>query len=358
MLRRLASLLLLTLCATSLPAAQLTRLGAGAEPTFQAVPGGRVLVRQVVEVHLAAGGNELTFVLPTGGVTPDQVRLRPVPPEVTVTATEAPRENPTWVRWLVAAPAAAPARFVLSYPVPELTWEPVYALRTGPTQATWEAWVRVVNKGTSSWEQVRLTGLPWAEPTVSVPAGADARFPLATFTGLPVSSALRYEPDRYGEGVVELLTLPRVEGPFAAAAIPPGRLEILEDTARPGVPAQALNVPYTQRGRDLILSRGPTAGLSVGRRLVSARQVNVRLDVDGRPALYDLDEQYEIVVANRRAAEVTLTFIERLAGAGEVVEATQPWQPYDATHVRFELTVPAQTDLRTTYRLLRSDLEP
>ncbi len=358
MLRRLMPLLLLVFFPACLPAAYLTRIGTIAEQSLRALPGGRLLVRQTVEVYLAGGDNEVTFLLPPGGVTPEQVRLRPLDEGVNVHATESPRENAGWVRWLVQAPAAGPARFALTYPAAELTWELSYALHTAPDRATWEAWVRLVNKGARDWQKVRLTGVPWAALTVSLPAGTDTRFPLITFPDLPASRALRYEPERYGDAVVELLTVPRGDGLFAAAAIPPGRLEVTEGRPQPGLPAKSLDLPYTPRGCDLVVSLGPAAGLSASHWLASSQQVNTRLDVDGRPALYDLDEWYEVNISNRRATPVTLTVVERLAGPGEVRESSGPWEPYDAQHVSFALTVPAQADTRISYRLLRANLEP
>ena len=358
MLRRLTALLLLMLCPACLPAAYLTRIATTAEQSLRALPGGRVLVRRTAEVYLEAGENEVTFLFAPGGVTPDQVRMRPLGDGVTVSAAQVPRENPGWVRWLVQAPTAGAAGFALTCPAPDLSWEPAYALRAAPDQATWEAWVRLVNKGARDWDKVRLEGLPWAGLTVSLPAGADTRFPLVTFADLAASRALRYEPERYGDAVVELLTLPRADGPFAAEAIPPGRLEVTEGQTQPGVTATVLDLPYTPRGCDLVVSLGPAAGLNVGRRLVSSRQVNIRLDVDGRPVLFDLDEQYEVTISNKRATPATLTLVERLAGPGELRESSSPWQPYDAQHITFDLTVPAQTDLSITYRLLRKNLEP
>jgi hypothetical protein len=358
----LTPLLVLLLCPACLSAAYLTRVAATAEQSLRALPGGRVLLRQTAQVYLAAGANEVTFLLPPGGVLPEQIRLRPLTEGVTVRAAEAPRENPGWVCWLVDAAAAGPVRFALTCPSPDLTWELSYALRTAPDRATWEAWVRLVNKGAQDWNNVRLEGLPWAPLTVSLPAGADTRFPLVTFADLALARELRYEPDRYSDAVVDLVTMPRsaesAGRPFAAEPIPPGRLEVTEDPGRPGVPAKTVDLPYTPRGCDLVVSLGAAPGLTVQRRLVSSRQVNVRLDVDGRPALFDLDEQYEITVSNQRAQAATVTVVEKLAGPGEIRESSQAYQPYDAGHITFAVTAPAQTDTKLTYRLRRANLEP
>ncbi len=362
MLRRFMLLCLLLACPLGASAAYLTRAVTPAEQSLRALSGGRMLIRQAAEAYLAAGVNQVAFLLPAGGVPPEQAHLRPLTEGVTVRAAEAPRENPGWVRWLVDVPREGPVRFVLTCPLPDLTWELSYALRTEPERATWQAWVRLVNKGTQDWKHIAVEGLPWAPLTISLPPGGDARFPLITLTDLAVTHELRYEPDRYGEAVVDLLTVPRTRDvagqPFAAEAIPPGRLEISEDLAPPGLPPRTLNLPYTPRGRDLVLSLGAAPGLSVVRKLVSSRQVNVRLDVDGRPALYDLDEQYELTVSNKRAAGVALTLVERLAGPGEIRESSQPYQPDDVGHITFAVTAPAQTDTKVTYRLRRMNLEP
>lgn len=362
MLRRLPPLVLLLACPVGLPAAYLTRVATPAEQWLRAVPGGRMLIRQTAEAYLAAGVNEVTFLLPAGGATPEQAQLRPLTEGVTVRAVEAARENPGWVRWLVDVPREGAVRFVLTCPLPDLTWEMSYALRAGPAQATWEAWVRLANKGAQDYKQVPVEGLPWGTLTASLPPGGDARFPLVTLADLPLSHELRWEPDRSGDAVVDLLTIHRsgasASTPFGAVPIPSGRLEVTEDPAPPGLPGKTLNLPYTPQGCDLILSLGAAPGLNVTRRLVSSRQVNVRLDVDGRPALYDLDEQYELTVSNKRATGVTLTLIERLAGPGTIRETSQPHQPADAGHICFALTAPAQTDTRITYLLRRTNLEP
>jgi hypothetical protein len=363
MIKRLPLLLLLLAGVSVAQAAYLARLQPAGEVSLRLLPGGGVLIRRTATVFLALGDNEITFVLPAEGMDRQQVRLRPLGEGITIRAAESPSDKPAWVRWLVQAAQAGPAQFLLTYPAPRLTWELSYVLRLAPERAAWETWLRLTNKGDQDWQQVQVEGLPFAALTVSLPAGADARFPVATIADLTWTGEYRYDPERYGPAPVALLCLPREPGRqpgnFGETVLPPGRLEIVRAAdSVPSTPTRSIDLPYTPRYRLLELNAGPVPTLSVQRRLVSSKQVNLRLDVSGRLALYDLDEIYEIAVTNRDAKDATLTMYERLPGLGEVVESSVEATRYDAQHLIFKVGVPAQAETKVTYRLLRADLEP
>lgn len=363
MLKRLLPPLLFLVSVSLAQAAYLARLEPAGAVSLRLLPGGGVLVRQTATVFLARGENEITFVLPAEGMDCRQVRLRPLGEGVTIRATESLSDNPTWVRWLVEAAQAGPAQFLLTYPAPSLNWELSYVLRLAAQQAAWETWVRLTNKGAQDWQEVQVEGLPFAALTVSLTAGADARFPVATIADLAWSGEYRFDPERYGNSPVAVVCLAREPGcqpgNFAETPLPPGRVEIVRaDDSVPSAPTRSLDLAYTPRWRSLELNAGPVPTLTAQRRLVSSKQVNLRLDVSGRLALYDLDEVYEIVVTNRDAQGAALTVYERLAGPGEVSEASVEATRYDAQHVIFRVLVPAQAETKVTYRLLRKDLEP
>ncbi len=363
MTKRLPLLLLLLAGVSLTHAAYLARLDPAGEVSLRLLPGGGVLVRQTATVFLAPGENEITFVLPAEGMDRQQVRLRPLGEGVTVRATESLSDKPTWVRWLLETARGGPATFLLTYPTPSLNWELSYVLRLAPDRAIWETWLRLTNKGAQDWQEVRVEGLPFAALTVSLTAGADARFPVATIEDLAWTGEYRFDPECYGPSPVALLCLPREPGRqpgnFGETALPPGRLEIVRaGDSVPRTPTRSLALSYTPRYRSLELNAGPVPTLSVQRRLVSSKQVNLRLDVSGRLALYDLDEVYEIVVTNRDAKDAALTVCERLAGPGDVSEASAEVTRYDAQHLIFKVAVPAQAETKVTYRLIRRDLEP
>lgn len=363
MLRRTIPVLVLLVAAAGLPAAYLTQIVPQGYLTLQAVSGGKFLVRQRTSVDLAAGLNEITFLLPAEGVTPPQVRLRPLSRDLALQASEWPQDNPKWIRWQLQAPQAGPQRLLLTYPAGGLSWEMSYLLKLAADRATWEAWVRLTNQSSKDWATVRIGGLSGAPLEVPLPAGTDVRVPLFAVAGLPCQVECRYDPDRYGPAPMWVACVPREPGgepdEFARAALPPGRVEILRQASTvPALPDYTLDLKYTPRYCDLELPAGVINGLSVNRRLLSSRQVNVQTDVADRVALYDLEEEYEITVTNQRVEPVTLQVFETIPDTWEILKSSLPYAPEEAHRISFQVTVPAQQEARLTYLVRRMNLEP
>lgn len=363
MIRRLIPVLALLLATVDLPAAYLTQIVPRGHLTLQAIPGGKFLVRQRTSVDLAAGVNEITFLLPAEGVAPQQVRLQLAEGNSALRASEWPQDNPKWIRWQLETPQAGAQRLLLTYPAGGLSWEMSYLLKLGEDRTTWEAWVRLTNQSSKDWATVRIVGLPCAALEVPLPAGMDTRFPLFVVQDLPYEVECRYDPDHYGDSPVSVVCIPRQLGgepqEFGRAALPPGRVEILRHaSAVPAVPDYALDLKYTPRYGSLELPAGAVNGLSVGRRLLSSRQVNVQTDVADRVALYDLEEEYEIIVTNQRVDPVTLQVFEKIPDTWEMLRSSLPFTPQEAHRISFEITVAGQQQARLTYLVRRKNLEP
>jgi hypothetical protein len=342
-----------------LRAAYLTQLAPVTSTSLLALPGGRVQVRQKVTVHLAAGANEVVFPLPTGGPPPDEVRLRSLSGHVEVRAAERPAATPGWVRWELEAEAEGTESLLLTFPAPGLQWTMSYALRLAGADTEWQSWVRLVNPGAQDWTNVGLYGLGPAPLPLTLAAGADSRFPLATYPLRTCQVLTVYDQDRYGAAPVSLVRVPRgfpaEAGDFRALVLPPGKVEITRADAAPPLLA---DLPYTPRHAPVELSLGPAPELTVQRRLISSRQVNQRVDLGGRLVMYDLEENYEIIVANRGVQTASLILTDKLAGPGEVRDPSAAATPVDAAHVSFLVDVPAQGETHLTYQLLRTNLEP
>jgi len=192
---------------------------------------------------------------------------------------------------------------------------------------------------------------------------------------LPASALDRsfvFDAPRHGDAPAELLAfrpsereVPSINGiPIIGKlfgghlSLPPGSLRLNAAAEAGGGLITTASIPYVAPDEAAEVSLGPAAGITVTRTRAEAKEVNKRLDVANKVALYDLQERWELEARNLRAEPVELLVREHHEGLWVLEDADIQPEREDAETLLFRLTLAPGERRTLTYRIRHQNRQP
>jgi len=316
------------------------------------------------ERDLALSEGVTTLELLWGGtkLIADSVQLAPADPAspLRIRGPLFPEDLPQRAQWEIEAPSAMRARLRLAYLMDGLSWEPEYTLAFRPTgKLSLSAVAAVRNDTGEDFEGARIDLGLSAPATCDLDSGETLRLP---YIEAPAIDAERFY--RYDAGVGNAETMARLnlrntlDAGLGKAPLPAGRVRLYEGDNGQAVFAGELRFPYTPVGATAELELGTAREISVERQVIVSRQVDQRMDVRGRLALWNQEEEVAFLVESRRAEDTMLRIAERIEGEWKMLSNSHEFEKVDAEHVEFIVPLPAHGKLTVTHKVRRLNILP
>jgi len=336
------------------PAREKVTLLLGAPPaTMVAEERDLALSEGLTTLELSWGGTKLIA---------DSVQLVPVDPAspLHIRGPLFPEDLPQRAQWEIEAPSAMRARLRLAYLMDGLSWEPEYTLALRPTgKLSLSAVAAVRNDTGEDFEGARIDLGLSAPATCDLDSGETLRIP---YIEAPAVSAQRFY--RHDASVANAETMARLnlrnalDAGLGKAPLPAGRVRLYEGDSGEGMFAGELRLPYTPVGAMAKVELGSAREISVERQVIVSRQVDAKMDVRGRLALWNQEEEVAFLVESQRAEDTVLRIAERIEGEWKMLSNSHEFEKIDAEHVEFIVPVPAHGKLTATYKVRRLNILP
>lgn len=343
--------------------AQLSYLGPQVQfdaPTVIFTRAAGVHVRHDLQVQLSAGDNCLLLDVAALEADPASVRMRVLEPaaKVTVLSGSSGRQ-PGQMIWQVQATEATPARLRLTYEVTHLQADVSYTLRLDPSRQRLgiEAGLTARNGGKQPLTAARVTLPQGQRTTLSLQPGQSVQQKLFSLSDQPYEISYLYDYTRFKDTVRTWLALPGE--PRAATPLPAGKARLYAPgpTGTPSFVADVA-VPYVPAGEKLELDLGPAPEVAVVRNRLRSDQVNARMDVYRKLALFDVEEEIELELSNQRQGPVMLLIREHVAGDWQLLKSSLAGHQTDSATLEFAVRLPAGATEKLTYTIKRLNVEP
>lgn len=321
------------------------------------------VVRESV-VSLLPGENRLSFDFAAVGADPATSRLSVASPAegVRVMAEIQPPGEPTRTVWVLQADAPVAARLRLAYAVKGLETTTTYRMTLHPTDSTLDLDCDLT---------LRHGGPePFPDAEVVLPSGqrigADLRLGetilmnLQRYTGVAYQTYYLCDFNRYQTAVHAVLRVVREgTGELDTCGLPAGPLKVYAPGADGLLATVAeTTLPYLPPHEPLEVDLGAAPQVSMSRTRVRAEQSNERTDVYRRVVLFDLEEQFDLGLANRRAGPTEFCVRETIPGQWTMVKESHESRRLDANTVQYTLTLPAGESAVISYTVRRLNVEP
>lgn len=315
---------------------------------------------QELPVQLERGENRLLVDAASLETDPGTIRVRLLEPadKARLTATTI-GPQPGQVVAAISADEPVRARLRLSYEITTLQAEVSYSLTLDPArqQLALQADLTVRNNGKRDLRQAQATLAQGQQTTLSLRVGETVQRQLLTVPDLPYTISYLYDNGRFKDTVRTLLTIPAEAR--AKTPLPAGKARLYAPDAGGGrtLVAEAA-MAYAPAGEKIELDLGAAPELAVLRTRLRSDQVNVRTDVYHKLALFDLDEEYELELSNRRPGPVTLVVRERVPGDWQFVKGSQQPEQTDSGTLEWTIRLNAGAKEKLTYSVKRLNVEP
>ena len=323
-----------------------------------------VNLRQEATVALQSGENRFLVDFGRSDIDPATLQLRVLEPAqgVAVLGQDLPARQPGQAIFIVRAMQPVTARLALAYALKGLEAEVAYSALLVPQKQTLTLDSQVTLRNNSKQPlpaaQVLLPGGRVLSTALEVGQSVQQRF--FRHADVPYQLGYLYDNTRYKDSVRALVKLKRdSSADFDKLPLPAGKVRVFTATAgnMPSFVAEG-SAKYTPAHEALELDLGNVPEITVVRTKLRGDQVNARTDVYKKLALFDLDEEYQLVVENRRAAPVTIAFDEHIPGDWQITKSTVPCQKLDAGTVELTLTLEPGQKTQMNYVVRRLNVEP
>ncbi len=315
-------------------------------------------------LHIPPGSSRLGFPLAGGKVEADSLLLRVLAPAsgVTITATESDPAIPDLHWWTLSATDETDVQLGLAYNTSGVTWRVDYTLTLDPESSLAELTgeLLITNDGPEDFHNARLRLPTGPQLSLNLLQSEAQELELLHLAEMPYHIQYVFDPPRYGGGVVAIAVLPR-EGVTGAnfTRLPGGhvRLYAARADAEPSLLGES-ELPYTPRRRPLEVNVGLVPEVEVTSRQLSSVQVNERKDARKKLVMYDLDEEFEVRVTNRRSVPTALQLYQHIRDTWEMLTSSHELEKLDATTIRFALGLQAGQSQTVVYKVRRKNLQP
>ena len=319
---------------------------------------------QTFTVKLPAGNTQLSFPFASADVDPDGLRLELVGPANGVsiaTRTQDPGNARNAV-WLVSADADREARFRLGHYLKGIEWRVDYTatLRPEAAQCDLQADLTLANKSKKAFANALVRLPDGTRLDTALDLGQSTQFTLYKIANMPFVTSFVYDQPKYGDSVVALFTHERKAGEDRAdKTLVAGHVRIY--SANPGGAPSLLgedNIPYCASGEKLEFRIANVPEVTCAKRRVAGTQVNVKNDVLKKLALFDLDEEFEFAVKNKRRSDITLILRDYIPGAWEMQKSSLPFAKKAADQIEFSVPLPVGQEAKVGYAVRRKNQQP
>jgi hypothetical protein len=252
------------------------------------------------------------------------------------------------------------ARLRIMYLMDGLSWEPEYTLTYGPKGALALSAVAAVRNDTGEdFKQARID-LGLSAPAINdLEAGATLRVPYVEAPGVTGEAYYLYDASATNAETVRRLDLANTAGAgLGLAPLPAGKVRLYEGDEGQALLRGEIILPYTPVGATAKLQLGPAREISVERRVIVSRQVDVKMDARGRPALWNQEDEIALLVKSQKNEALTLRVAERIEGEWKMLANSCEFERKDAEHIEFIVPVPAHGELTVTYKVRRLNILP
>jgi hypothetical protein len=169
------------------------------------------------------------------------------------------------------------------------------------------------------------------EGTETIPNGWSKRLPSFEAQNVPVKNLYKYDPQRYGPGVVRFLSFKNdKEHKLGGTPIPGGSLKVYRTTDQSGrlsYEGQS-SFQYIPVEEDVELNLGGAENVLVEKKNMEFRIDNIRFDSKGNINELDRIVRVKVEIKNTRPLPVTLEYTDRPVGSNfEIIEPDQGFTP-------------------------------
>ncbi len=315
-------------------------------------------------IPLVPGENRLTFDFASVGADPATSRLSVATPAegVRIVQEIQPPGEPNRSVWVLQADAPAAARLRLAYAVKGLETTTTYRMTLHPADSTLDldCDLTLRHGGPEPFPDAEVVLPSGRRLTADLGIGETILLNLQRYAQIPYQAYYLCDFSRYQTAVHAVLRVAR-EGTaeLDTCALPAGPLKVYAPGAD-GLLATITEaaLPYVPPHEPLEVDLGPAPEVSMSRTRVRAVQLNERTDVYRRVVLYDLEEQFDLGLANRRGGPTELKVRESIPGQWTMVRESRPSHRLDASTVEYTLTLQAGESAVISYTVKRLNVEP
>lgn len=323
-------------------------------------------VREQRELGLAEGSTDLELSWAGTKLAADSLELVAVDPDtdVQISGPVLPADRPQHARWTLTAPRAMRVPLAITYLMNGLTWQPEYTLTFGDAsgRTALSAVAAIRNDSGEDFEQARVDLGLSAPITVDLETGSTLRVPYVEAANVSYELVHIYDARAGGDTLVRLDLENTLEAGLGAAPLPAGKVRMYGDfhgrSSEQRIFTGEFNLPYTPVGAraEVVVATGNE--VTVERRIISSRQVDVKNDVHGRLALYNQEEEVLFLVESLRDYDILLRIIETIEGEWRMLSNSHEFEKKDAEHIEFIVPVPAHDELTVKYKVRKLNLIP
>jgi hypothetical protein len=335
--------------------------------------GGAALMEEERVVALEEGVNQVELAWEGIAILPQSILFDPVGEQEkpTTLAVSTPPSGQSALLWWVKTAKAGNYRLRITYAVAGggVTVERVdYGARANLDETSLDLSGRVrLYNGSGMVQNDVAVEIATSKPT-QVSLDRDERRELLVLDNVTYPITKRFTSDPAVEGGrVQLLYEWKV--PEAAAAQLAGKARAFLATAGGAGQLDTFlgesQLGYVPRGEDAKLFIGFANNVEVERKLIEARDDNVRFtkvpENSGRvpePVLWDTKRVYTTKLKNHTDREITLRLVEHVLGQWEVASELKPTEVKSGSLIYFDIPLGAGAETEVTYTLIQRNVEP
>jgi len=323
-------------------------------------------VREQREVSLVEGRTTFLFSWAGTKLVADSLQLTPAEADTNlqISGPVLPADYPQHARWTLTAPQAMPATLAVSYLMGGLQWEPEYTVTFGPApgRMSLAAVAAVRNDSGEDFEQAQVDLGLSAAIAADLETGSTLRVPYIQAENVSFQLLHLYDARAGGDTVVRLDIENTVDAGLGVAPLPAGKVRMYGDfhgrDTEERIFTGEFNLPRTPVGAraEVVIATGNE--VTVERRVLSSRQVDVKKDIHGRLALYNQEDEVSFLVESLRDYDILLRITETIEGEWRMLSNSHEFEKEDAEHIEFIVPVPAHDELTVSYKVRKLNLLP
>jgi hypothetical protein len=323
-------------------------------------------VREERQIGLAEGATDLELSWAGTKLAADSLEVAPIDPgaELQISGPVLPADRPQLARWTLTAPRAMRVPLSITYLMNGVTWAPEYTLTFGETPGRMglAAVAAIKNDSGEDFESARVDLGLSAPITVDLEAGATLRVPYLDAANVSYQLVHVHDAKAGGDTLVRLDLENTIDAGLGAAPLPAGKVRMYGDfhgrTPDERIFTGEFNLPYTPVGAraEVVVATGNE--VTVERRVIVSRQVDVKKDVHGRLALYNQEEEIAFLVESLRDNDILLRIVETIEGEWRMLSNSHEFEKQDAEHIEFIVPVPAHDEVTVKYKVRKLNLVP
>lgn len=358
-------------CASATMAAEVSSVRLAASPARESVTvilgdPPAAFVREQRELGLAEGSTDLELSWAGTKLAADSLELAAVDPEaeLQISGPVLPADRPQHARWTLTVPRAMQVPLAITYLMNGLTWQPEYSLTFGdtPGRMALSAVAAIRNDSGEDFEHTRVDLGLSAPIGVDLETGSTLRVPYVEAGDVSYQLVHVYDARAGGDILVRLELENTMDAGLGAAPLPAGKARMYGDfhgrTPEQRIFSGEFSLPYTPVGAraEVVVATGNE--ITVERRVISSRQVDVKKDVHGRLALYNQEEEVAFLVESLQEYDILLRIIETIEGEWRMLSNSHEFEKQDAEHIEFIVPVPAHQEFTVKYKVRKLNLIP